>query len=33
LRPGDEITCDYGDSHHNGKLPCGCGSAGCRKFI
>ena len=33
LRPGDEITCDYGDSHHNGKLPCGCGSARCRKFI
>jgi SET domain-containing protein len=33
LRPGDELTCDYGDSHHNGKLPCGCGSAKCRKFI
>jgi uncharacterized protein len=33
LRSGDEITCDYGDSHHNGKLPCVCGSAKCRKFI
>ena len=33
LRPGEEITCDYGDSHHNGKLPCECGSVQCRKFI
>lgn len=30
---GKELTCDYGDSHHNGKLPCRCGARQCRKFI
>jgi uncharacterized protein len=30
---GDELTCDYVDSHHNGRLPCRCGSLKCRKFI
>jgi SET domain-containing protein len=33
VKAGDELTCDYGDSHHEGKLPCRCGSAKCRKFI
>ena len=33
VKAGDELTCDYGDSHHEGKLPCHCGSAKCRKFI
>jgi SET domain-containing protein len=33
LRPieaGEELTCDYGETHHNGRLPCRCGSARCR---
>ncbi|MFP5245299.1 MAG: SET domain-containing protein [Thermoanaerobaculia bacterium] len=30
IRPGEELTCDYGESHHDGKLPCQCGAAGCR---
>jgi SET domain-containing protein len=30
---GEELTCDYGASHHNGKLPCRCGAPKCRKFI
>jgi hypothetical protein len=30
---GEELTCDYGDSHHDGKLACRCGSRNCRKFI
>jgi SET domain-containing protein len=30
---GEELTCDYGDSHHDGKLPCRCKSEKCRKFI
>lgn len=30
---GEELTVDYGDSHHNGKLPCRCGAARCRGFI
>lgn len=33
IRPGEELTCDYGDSHHEGQLPCRCGSHNCRKFI
>ncbi len=33
ILPGEELTCDYGDSHHEGQLPCRCGSDNCRKFI
>src|SRR5918911_1297111 len=32
LRPieaGEEVTCDYGETHHDGKLPCRCGSPKC----
>lgn len=30
---GEELTVDYIDSHHNGRLPCRCGAKGCRGFI
>ena len=33
LRPidaGDEITVDYGETHHEGRLACRCGAPGCR---
>ncbi len=30
LHPGDEITVDYGMTHHEGRLPCRCGAPGCR---
>ena len=33
LRPieaGEEVTCDYGETHNNGRLPCCCGSLRCR---
>ena len=33
IRAGEELTSDYVDSHHNGKLPCRCGAKGCRGFI
>ena len=36
LRPvkkGEELTCDYGETHHDGKLPCKCGAANCRGYI
>ena len=33
IQPGEELTCDYGDSHHEGQLPCRCGARNCRKFI
>lgn len=33
IRPGEELTCDYGETHHDGKLPCRCGAEGCRRMI
>jgi SET domain-containing protein len=30
IAPGEEITVDYGDTHHEGRLPCRCGAPGCR---
>jgi SET domain-containing protein len=33
IAPGEELTVDYEDSHHEGKLPCRCGAARCRGFI
>ena len=30
IRAGEEVTCDYGETHHNGRLPCRCGSPRCR---
>ena len=26
---GEEITVHYGETHHQGRLPCRCGAAGC----
>ena len=33
IRRGQEITCDYGESHHEGRLTCTCGSQRCRGFL
>ncbi len=30
IAPGEEITVDYGETHHDGKLTCRCGAPGCR---
>ena len=30
IAPGAEITVDYGETHHEGKLACRCGAPGCR---
>ncbi len=30
LSTGDEITVDYGLTHHEGRLACRCGTPGCR---
>lgn len=27
---GEEVTVDYGETHHEGKLRCQCGAPGCR---
>lgn len=29
LAAGEEITVNYGETHHEGKLVCRCGAAGC----
>ena len=28
--PSEEITVDYGETHHAGRLACRCGAPGCR---
>ena len=33
IKAGEELLLDYGDSHHDGKLPCRCGAANCRGRI
>lgn len=33
IRRGEELTVDYGASHHDGKLPCRCGARRCRGYI
>lgn len=36
LRPigmNEELTCNYGETHHDGKLPCQCGALNCKGFI
>jgi SET domain-containing protein len=33
IEPGEELTCDYGESHHEGTLPCRCGSVRCRQKL
>jgi SET domain-containing protein len=33
IAAGEELTCDYGLTHHDGKLRCGCRSDNCRGFI
>ena len=36
LRPvarGEEITVDYGETHHEGRLKCRCGAPGCAGWL
>jgi SET domain-containing protein len=33
IRRGEELTVDYGLSHHDGQLACQCGAANCRGWI
>ncbi len=30
IAEGEEITVDYGETHHDGKLACRCGAVGCK---
>ncbi|MBI5372424.1 MAG: SET domain-containing protein-lysine N-methyltransferase [Sphingobacteriales bacterium] len=33
IQKGEELSCDYGETHHEGTLPCKCGAKKCRGFI
>ncbi len=33
IQRGEELVCDYGETHHDGKLPCRCGATNCRGFL
>lgn len=33
IQAGEELTCDYGESQHEGRLRCRCGAARCRGYI
>ena len=33
IKPNEELTCNYGETHHNGTKKCNCGAEGCKKFI
>jgi len=29
IAPGEEVTVNYGETHHEGRLQCRCGAPGC----
>lgn len=31
--PNEELTCNYGATHHDGKRLCKCGAANCKGYI
>ena len=33
IKKAEELTCDYGETHHEGTLPCKCGADNCRGYI
>lgn len=33
IQPDEELTCNYGPTHHDGKRKCSCGAEGCKGFI
>jgi SET domain-containing protein len=33
IKKGEELTCNYGPTHHNGKLKCTCGSPDCKGYL
>lgn len=33
IAPGEEITADYGETHHAGTLACRCGAPGCAGWL
>ena len=33
ILPGEEITANYGLTHHEGTLPCKCGATNCKGYL
>lgn len=33
IKKGEELTCDYGETHHEGTLKCACGAPNCKGFL
>ena len=33
ITPGEEITVNYGETHHEGKLKCQCGAPNCAGWL
>jgi SET domain-containing protein len=33
IKRNEELTCNYGPTHHDGKRKCNCGAPGCKGFI
>ncbi len=33
IKPEEELTCNYGPTHHDGERKCNCGAPGCKGFI
>ena len=33
IKVNEELTCNYGATHHDEKLPCRCGAPNCKGFL
>ncbi len=33
IERGTELTCDYGETHHDGKLKCKCRAVNCKGYL
>lgn len=33
IQPGEEVTCNYGETQHEGTLACRCGGDRCRSYL
>jgi SET domain-containing protein len=33
IKKGEELTCNYGPTHHDGKLKCRCGASNCVGYL
>ena len=33
IKKGEELTCNYGATHHDGKLKCCCGALNCKGYL